>query len=517
MQISSFKQNKILSWPLRRPTPAPASSDARRAGGQVGAAERYLVISTVFLLLLFISPLSVFAQDSDSIATLRRMGKAFASIAGKTSPAVVGLRAEQTVTRDYPTTEWPFGDPFSDPFEFFFRRSPRQRQQPRRYRMPRTAQGSGFIISPDGYILTNNHMVEGAEKVKIELTDGRKFTAEIIGTDPDSDVAVIKIDAKNLPHLELADSDTLEVGEWVLAIGNPLGLSHTVTAGIVSAKGRSGFGLAVLEDFIQTDAAINRGNSGGPLINLDGKVVGMSTAIYGSSGNIGIGFAIPINIAKHAYKQLIESGTVERGFLGVGIQNLTPEFAEVFGLKNTTKGVLIPEVTKDSAADKAGLKHNDVILELDGEPVESASALQKRISMLKPGSRVELVVWRDGRRKTITVKLDKRPSTSEITSTLPADIVEELGFTVETLTDELAERYSYEDQAGVIVTSVDRSSEAARRGIMPRMLIKEVNRQQVRNRKEFNEAIKKARKKGVALLLVRQEYTRFILLPLSEK
>jgi len=243
----------------------------------------------------------------------------------------------------------------------------------------------------------------------------------------------------------------------------------------------------------------------------------MSTAIYGSSGNIGIGFAIPINIAKHAYKQLIESGTVERGFLGVGIQNLTPEFAEVFGLKNTTKGVLIPEVTKDSAADKAGLKHHDVILELDGEPVESASALQKRISMLKPGSRVELVVWRDGRRKTLTVKLGKRPSSEEPTGTLPTDIVEELGFTVETLTDELAERYGYEDQAGVIVTSLDRSSEAAQRGIMPGMLIKEVNRQQVRNRKEFNEAIKKARKKGVALLLVRQEYTRFILLPLSEK
>jgi len=416
--------------------------------------------------------------------------------------------------------EWPFGDPFSDPFEFFFRRSPRQRspqrQQPRRYRVPRTAHGSGFIISSDGYILTNNHMVEGAKKVEVELTDGRKFTAEVTGTDPDSDVAVIKIDAKNLPYLELADSDALEVGEWVLAIGNPLGLSHTVTAGIVSAKGRSGFGLAVLEDFIQTDAAINRGNSGGPLINLDGKVVGMSTAIYGSSGNIGIGFAIPINMAKHAYKQLIESGIVERGFLGVGIQTLTPEFAEVFGLKNS-KGVLVPEVTKDSAADKAGLKHNDVILELDGEPVESDSALQKRISMLKPGSRVELVVWRDGRRKTINVKLGKRPSTSKLTGTLPADIVGELGFTVETLTDELAERFGYEDQAGVIVTSLDRSSEAARRGIMPGMLIKEVNRQQVRNRKEFNEAIKKARKKGVALLLVRQEYTRFILLPLSEK
>ncbi len=177
----------------------------------------------------------------------------------------------------------PFGEPFSDPFEFFFRRPPRQRSPQRRYREPRTAQGSGFIISPDGYILTNNHMVEKAEKVEIELTDGRKFTAKIIGADSDSDVAVVKIDANDLPYLELADSDALEVGEWVLAIGNPLGLSHTVTAGIVSAKGRSGFGLADFENFIQTDAAINFGNSGGPLINLDGKVVGINTAIAGST------------------------------------------------------------------------------------------------------------------------------------------------------------------------------------------------------------------------------------------
>jgi serine protease Do len=274
MKISSLKQNQTRSWPLRRPT-------------QVGAAGCYIVISTI-LVLLFINPLSVFAQDPNSIATLRQMGKAFASIAEKTSPAVVSLTSERTITREYPSMrDWPFGEPFSDPFDFFFRRrSPRQRQQPRQYREPRTAQGSGFIISPDGYILTNNHMVAESEKVKIELTDGRKFTAKIVGADSDSDVAVIKIDASDLPYLELADSDALEVGEWVLAIGNPLGLSHTVTAGIVSAKGRSGFGLADFENFIQTDAAINFGNSGGPLINLDGKVVGINTAIAGSTGRL---------------------------------------------------------------------------------------------------------------------------------------------------------------------------------------------------------------------------------------
>ena len=492
MQISSLKQNKTRS--------------------------RYIVISTIFLL-FFISPLSVFSQDPQSIATLRQMGKAFASIAEKASPAVVSLESRRTVTREYSIMpDWPFGDPFSDPFDFFFRRSPRQRPQQRQYREPRTAQGSGFIISSDGYLLTNNHMVEGAEKVEVKLTDGRKFTVKIIGTDPDADVAVVKIDAKNLPYLDLADSDTLEVGEWVLAIGNPLGLSHTVTAGIVSAKGRSGFGLAELEDFIQTDAAINRGNSGGPLINLDGKVVGINTAIMGASVNIGIGFAIPINIAKHAYEQLVESGTVERGFLGVTVEDLTPEKAPFFGLKEDAKGVLIPEVTKDSAADKAGLKHNDVILELNGEPAESASDLQKRISMLKPGSRVELVVWRDGERKTITVKLGKRPTKDEIAGTLPEETREELGFSVETLTDELAERYGYEAQSGVIVSEVESGSQAEEKGIAPGALIKEVNQQKVRNTREFNDAIKKARKEGAALLLVKRgRYTLYVPLKLSEK
>ena len=493
MQISSLKQKKTRS--------------------------RYIVISTVFLFLFVISPLSAFAQDQASIATLRQMGKAFASIAEKTSPAVVSLKSERTITREYPSMqEWPFGEPFSDPFDFFFRRSPRQRSPQRQYREPRIAQGSGFIISADGYMLTNNHMVEGAEKVDVELTDGRKFTAKIIGTDSDSDVAVVKIDAGNLPYLELADSDTLEVGEWVLAIGNPLGLSHTVTAGIVSAKGRSGFGLADFENFIQTDAAINFGNSGGPLINLDGKVVGINTAIAGSSGNIGIGFAIPINMAKHVYDQLIKGGTVERGFLGVGVEDLTPETAPYFGLKEDAKGVLIPEVTPDSAADKAGIKYKDIILELNGKPVESRDAFRNQIAMLEPGSQIDLVVWRDGKRLPLTVKLGKRPPTEELTGNLSPETLSELGFTVEDLTDELAGRYGYEGQDGVIVGEVESGSQAEQKGIAPGALIKEVNQQKIRNTKEFNEAIKKARKEGGALLLVKRgRFTFFVPLKLSGK
>jgi len=496
MQMYSFKKNRNL--------------------------PRYLVIPTLFLLLVFIAPLSVFAEDENSVTALRQIGKTFAAIAEKTSPAVVGLKAERTVTQEYPQfRDSPFGgplDPFEDDiFDFFFRRrSPQQRSPQRRYQQTRPVQGSGFIISSDGYILTNNHMVDEAEKVEIELADGRKFTAKVIGADRDSDVAVVKIDASGLPNLELGNSDTLEVGEWVLAIGNPLGLSHTVTAGIVSAKGRSGFGLATLENFIQTDAAINFGNSGGPLINLDGKVIGINTAIYGSSGNIGIGFAVPINMAKNVYDQLIESGTVERGFLGVMPNDLDPDMAEAFGLKDT-KGVAISEVTEGSAADKAGLKINDVILELDGQPVGSAGSFRNRIAMLKPGTKLKMVVWRDGKRRTFDVELDKRPSTGGPAGA-PPEALEELGFSVRNLTDEFAERYGYEGQSGVIVTDVEPGSQAAQLGIVPGVIIKEVNLKAVKNTRQFNEAIAEARKKGRALLLVKRDRVQyFVLLSLSEK
>ncbi len=459
------------------------------------------------------------AQDPDSVAALRNMGKAFASIAGKTSPAVVSIKAEKTVTRGYSTPEdWPFGDDF---FYFFRQPSPqrpRQRQPERQYKEPQTAQGSGFIISQEGYILTNNHVVDEAEKVEVELADGRTLEAKIIGTDPESDVAVLKIDAGKQPYLELADSDALEVGEWVLAIGNPLGLSHTVTAGIVSAKGRSSLGLATLENFIQTDAAINFGNSGGPLINLDGKVVGINTAIVGSSGNIGIGFAIPINMAKHVYDQLIEGGSVEHGFLGVMPETLTSDKAPFFELDENAKGVLITEVTEGSPAEKGGIKHNDVVVELNGEPVESADIFRNRIAMLKPGSTVKLVVWRDGKRKNLTVELGKRPSIAELSGDLKPETVDVLGFTVQNLTEETAARYGYEGQSGVVVDEVEPGSEAARNGIVSGTLIKEVNLKEIKNIKDFNDAIKEAKKKGRVLLLVRRgRYQYSVTLKLTEE
>ncbi len=470
----------------------------------------------VLFLLLVVTPLSALAQDENNIAALRHMGKAFSSIAKKASPAVVSLRAELAASRDSSTyREWPFDD---DLFEFFFGpRSPRPRTPRSQPRQPVTTMGSGFIISEDGYILTNNHMVEDAKKVKIELADGRKFDAKIIGTDPESDIAVVKIEAKNLPYLELADSDELEVGEWVLAIGNPLRLSHTVTAGIVSAKGRS-VGLANFESFIQTDAAINRGNSGGPLLNLDGRVVGINTAIVGATGNIGIGFAIPINMVKYVYKQLLEGGSVERGYMGIQFEELSPGVAASLGLDRDTKGVTIVDVMKGSAADDAKLQQYDVIVELNGEPIEGGNEFLNSVAMLKPGTKVNLVIMRDGKRKPITVKLGKRPPTEELYGSLRPETTEELGFTVRDLTNEWAERFGYEDEKGVIVTEVDPGSEAAEKGITPGTLIKEVNRKSISNTRQFNDEIKKAKENGGVLLLVKltNGYTKIVFIEFSE-
>lgn len=470
--------------------------------------SRVIVISLLSIFL--VSPLSVTAQDEESIATLKQMGKAFASVAEQASPAVVGIRAERTVARQSPGGGYQF-DPYNeDLFDYFFRRrSPGQRPPQQRQQV---SQGSGFIISADGYILTNNHVVRDADKVFVELQGGNKLEADVKHRDEDSDVAILKVDEKDLEFLDLADSDQLDVGEWVLAIGNPLGLSHTVTAGIVSAKHRGGFGLATLENFIQTDAAINFGNSGGPLIDLDGEVVGINTAIAGASGNIGIGFAIPINMAKHIYEQFRKSGKVERGYLGVYPGDLDADVAKEFGLEDN-KGAVITHVEEDSAAAKAKIKHGDIILEMNGEAITSSNDLRNRIAMLKPGSSVDFVLWRKGKRVPVTVTLDKRESETAEPEETQDKLLEDLGFTARPLTEELAQRFGYEGDEGVIVYSVSPGSEAARKGVSPSMLIKEVDQEPVKNVKEFEAAMKKAREKGTALLLVKQEWvTAYILL-----
>jgi serine protease Do len=324
---------------------------------------------------------------------------------------------------------------FNNPFDLFndefFRRffGPRlpERGQPRKYRQ--TGQGSGFIVSKDGYILTNHHVVGDADRITVTLSDGREFTAKTVGTDPKSDVAVIKIEADNLPILPLGDSDALEVGEWVMAVGNPFGLSHTITVGVVSAKGRSTVGITDYEDFIQTDAAINPGNSGGPLINLTGEVVGIITAIFSRSGGyMGIGFAIPVNMAKAIQKQLVETGKVIRGSLGVNVQNLSKELAESFGL-DSTDGVLIAGVTKDSPADKAGLRRGDVIVEFNGRNIENVGQFRNLVALTIPGTKIKLVLIRGGKRSDLAVKLGRIPE-GLIAGATKTDLMKKLGFSV---------------------------------------------------------------------------------------
>jgi serine protease Do len=486
----------------------------------------HLVISVFLVLVLFVGTQSVFAEDTNSIATLRQMGKAFAQIAEKASPAVVGIRVKKTVITPYYTMpDWPFGEgfsPFDDDFfdRFFGRRSRPPRSQQRQQKSIETAQASGFIISADGYILTNNHLVGGAEKVMVKVT-GRstEMEAKVVGTDAATDVAVVKIDGDNLPYLRLADSDKLQVGEWVVAIGNPFGLSHTVTAGIVSAKGRRNLALEGIsyQDFIQTDAAINFGNSGGPLIDLDGKVVGINTAIIGPGGNIGIGLAIPINMAKSVQQQLIDTGKVVRGYVGIYMTQLTPELAEGLGLSKDAKGVAVSQVIEGSPAEEVGIKHNDVIVEFEGQPVDNDNEFRNRVAMLKPGTKVNFVILRDGKRKTFTVKLAERPSEEKIAAA-KSQTIEKLGLTVQNLTDDLAERFGYEGMAGVVVTQVESSSLAERAGIKAGMLIMEVNRESIANTKEFDKAVEKAGEdRSILLLITDGRYARYVILKLPKE
>lgn len=331
--------------------------------------------------------------------------------------------------------------------------------------------GSGVIVSPDGYILTNNHVVEGADELEISLSDGRKFIAKLIGSDPKTDVAVVKVDADKLPVVTLADSDKIRVGDVVFAVGNPLGIGQTVTMGIVSAKGRN---VGILgdvggyEDFIQTDAAINMGNSGGALVDARGRLVGVNSAIISPSrGNIGIGFAIPINMASSVMNSLVETGTVARGYLGVSTDNLTPDFAEQLGLPPNTKGVMISDIVPGSAAEKAGLKLTDVILAVNDHPVSTLEELRLMIARMAPGAAAKLKVFRDGQERTIDVVLDQF-----------ADNPDELftGVSVRPLTNEDRQRLRLERRVnGLIVSRVDDDS-PFRDHLLPDVVIMEINR-----------------------------------------
>ncbi len=465
-----------------------------------------LMVGMLAVLIVAGLPPAARAQE-EALQSLKQTGKAFAAVAREASPAVVFISVEKTVSAQAERLPSPFDDEF---LRRFFGQPLKPQDTPGNRRLV-VGQGSGFIISPDGYILTNNHVVGEADKVRVKLLDGREFTAKTVGTDAPTDVAVIKIEAHDLPVLSLGDSDILEVGEWVLALGNPFGLSHTLTAGIVSAKGRSRIGISDYEDYIQTDAAINPGNSGGPLINLEGRVVGINTAIFSRSGGyMGIGFAIPVNLARGVYTQLIEHGSVSRGYLGIMIQDLTPDLARSFDLEDT-RGALISEVMDDTPAKKAGLKQGDVILSFNDETMESSADLRNRVSMTAPGTRVKITVVRDKSHKTFTVKIGELPAETRLASSSP-DEMETLGLTVVTLTAELAEQYGFPGEEGVLVTQVDPQSLAALSGLRPGLLIQEVNRRAVRDLKGFEEALEEGGERPVLLLIRDRQGTHYLAL-----
>lgn len=479
-----------------------------------GLVVLYCLLS-IFILSTFFSPVSAKTLDPD-IILLDRTAKAFAKVVQKARPAVVFIKVEKTIESRGNQGPFNFMDPFdffNDPFfERFF--GPRyHRPQPKR-KFKQRGQGSGFIVDKRGYILTNNHVVGDADLIEVKLFDGREFKAKVVGTDPQSDVAVIKIDADDdLPVLPLGDSDKVKVGEWVIAVGNPFGLSETVTVGVVSAKGRNRIGINDYEDFIQTDAAINPGNSGGPLINIRGEAIGMNTAIFSRSGGyMGIGFAIPINMAKAVMKQLIEKGKVVRGWLGVVIQEIDEDLAKSFGLEKP-EGVLVAEVSEDSPAKRGGLKQGDIILQLNGQKVKDAGELRNKIALTPPGTKVRLLVLRDGEKKLLVVKIGEKPGDTTVAG-VRKGILKKLGLSIQDLTPELAEQFGYKEGQGVLVSEVEPGSPAESAGIRAGYLIEEVNRIRVKTVAQCMNALSKS-KHRVLLRLTDGQITRYVVIRLE--
>jgi serine protease Do len=436
------------------------------------------------------------------LASLRDLNQAFVDIAATVKPAVVTVSTEKVLRAQVGS---PFaGDPF---FDMFFGPQGRGGNQPREQEFRQQGLGSGVIVSADGRILTNNHVIEDVDSIYVRTFDGERYSAKLLGADPKTDIAVLQIDAKNLDFLRIGNSDSLEVGEMVLAVGSPLSenLAYTVTQGIVSAKGRSNVGLADYEDFIQTDAAINRGNSGGPLVNLDGELVGLNTAILSSSGGFqGIGMAVPSNMAVRVMESLISDGRVVRGWLGVSIQDLTQNIAQGFNLKQTT-GALIGQVEEDSPAGKAGLQAGDIIVSVDGSDIDNSTHLRNRIAGTKPNTSVMLGVLRGEEKLKIEVKLGEVPGDGSA-SPKAEGIQDRLGFAVATLNQTLARQYDIDRRlSGVVVTSVEPSSAAARAGLREGDLIRGVYRRPVETEEEFYSAVEKVASGETVLLQVTRD------------
>jgi serine protease Do len=443
------------------------------------------------------------------IAPAEQLGKAFAAVAAHVKPAVVSVYSEKTVRLQSPGFQFPFGDDFFNQFfgdQFQFPSVP---GHPRDFTIPRRGMGTGMLIDQQGHILTNYHVVRDVDEIKVQLSDKRTFAVKIVGVDRKTDVAVLALKGTlpdDLPTVELGDSDALQDGHLVIAIGAPFGLTQTVTSGIISAKGRSNVGIADYEDFLQTDAPISPGNSGGPLINMRGEVIGMNSAIESNVGQYsGVGFAIPVNMIKSMLPTLIKGGRITRGMLGVSIQNVTGDLAEQFNLPDA-KGALVSQVTKDSPAEKAGLKAGDVIVRFNGRGVGDTSQLRNLVAAAAPGSSARIVVLRNGKEQTYTVTIGKMAAEA-VAPARPTrtaqDQLTRLGLTLQTLTADLAEQFGVTEDKGVLITGVEQGSLASLSGLQPGDVIVDADRKPVSSVEELQAVLGKD--KGQILLLVKRK------------
>jgi serine protease Do len=419
-----------------------------------------------------------------------------AEVTAAVKPAIVNIATTRTVKVSGGAD--PF---FDDPFfrRFFGDQFGRQRQQPKEHKS--AGLGSGVIVTSDGYIITNSHVIKDADEIKVTLTDKKEYSGKVVGSDPKTEIAVVKIEAKDLPTISWGNSDSLQVGEVVLAVGNPYGLNQTVTMGIISALGRANVGIADYEDFIQTDAAINPGNSGGALVNVKGDLVGINTAIYTTSGGYqGIGFAIPSNMVKSIMDSLVSKGKVVRGWLGVTIQRVTPELAKQFDLKDDT-GALIGDVIEEGPAEKAGLQRGDIILEYDGKKIEEPYVLRNMVANSLPGEQHTVEILREGKTSKVTITIGELPSDGQPVETDEFQNVMK-GITVQNMTPELAKKLRIPEKIkGVIITDIDENSMAA--GILAQGdVIQEINRNKVTDTKAYTSMVSKIKKDESVLLLI---------------